>query len=153
RALVLATIDAYYGLSLARQKRRLADETLALAESFAVLTADLVQAAQAEETERLRARAEALRRRGEPEQARGGEAAASDQLRALTGLPPNVHLGVVRPSGELPPLGDFGTFSGDALASRPQLGQIEALERAARLDIDAARSERRPQLTYSLNGG
>ena len=34
RNLVLATIDAYYGLALARQRRRLADEALALAEGF-----------------------------------------------------------------------------------------------------------------------
>jgi outer membrane protein TolC len=34
RAVVIATVDAYYGLALARQKRLLADETLALAEAF-----------------------------------------------------------------------------------------------------------------------
>ena len=37
RDLVITTVDAYYGLVLARQKRRLADETLALAEAFASL--------------------------------------------------------------------------------------------------------------------
>src|SRR4051812_39134894 len=34
RNLVLATIDAYYGLAMAGQRRRLADEALALAEGF-----------------------------------------------------------------------------------------------------------------------
>src|SRR5262249_407948 len=35
RNLVLATIDAYYSLVLARERRRLADEALSVAESFA----------------------------------------------------------------------------------------------------------------------
>jgi outer membrane protein TolC len=153
RALVFATVDAYYGLSNARQKRRIADETLALAESFAELTRQLVEEGKAEEAERLRARAEALRRRDELEQARAGESSASDLLRALTGLPPSVHVGVARPGDELPAPGEF---AGDALAAverRPQLVQIDALQRAAQQDARAARAERHPQLSYTLNAG
>ncbi len=153
RALVLATIDAYYGLSLARQKRRLADETLALAESFSELTRELAASGQADETERLRAQVEALRRRDELEQARVGESAASDVLRSLTGIPAAVHLGVARPDSAVPPLEEFDRYTEAALGERPELRQIEGQRRAAEQDTRAAQAERRPQITYAASAG
>ncbi|MCA1555691.1 MAG: TolC family protein, partial [Acidobacteria bacterium] len=51
RELTLATVDAYYGLVLARQKRRLADETLALAEAFVNLAVRLQARGEGEEAD------------------------------------------------------------------------------------------------------
>ena len=153
RTLVIATTDAYYGLSLARQKRRLADETLALAETFAQITSDLVASGKSEGTDLSRARAEALRRRDELEQARVGESAASDLLHAITGIDPLIHLGVVRPTTEVPRLGSLADESAAIVGSRPQLLQIQAQEQAAMEDLRSARAERFPQLTYNLAAG
>lgn len=153
RTLVIATSDAYYGLSLARQKRRLADETLALAEVFAQITSDLVASGKSEGTDLSRARAEALRRRDELEQARVAESAASDLLHAITGIDPLIHLGVVRPTTEVPPLGSLADEGPAVIAARPQLLQIQAQQQAAMQDLRAARGERLPQLTYNLATG
>jgi outer membrane protein len=153
RDLVLATIDAYYGLALARQKRRLADETLAIAEGFAEITAEQNAAGEAGAGDEHRARAEALKRRDELEQARASESAAADLLRTLTGTPPSVYLQVSRLGPELPPLGELDRYTEDVVDSRPQLRQIEALARAATEEERAARAERRPQLAYALTAG
>jgi outer membrane protein TolC len=152
RDLVLATVDGYYGLSLARQRRRIADETLSLAESSSDITRRMAEAGQAEETEMFRARAEALRRRDELEQARAAEAAAADLLRTLTGIPATVHIGVTRPT-DLPPLEPFESYSEGIVEQRPELAQIDALERAAQEETAGARAQRRPQLVYGLSGG
>lgn len=153
RALVIATADAYYGLSLTRQKRRLADETLALAEAFAQITAGLVKDGKSEQSDLSRARAEALRRRDELEQARAAESAASDLLHAITGIDPLIHVGVVRPTTEVPPLGDLAAGTPAVIASRPQLLQLESQQQAVLSDIRAARAERMPQLAYNLAAG
>jgi outer membrane protein TolC len=152
RDLVLATVDAYYGLALARQKRRIADETLALAEASADWTKRMAEGGEGEETEMFRTRAEALRRRDELEQARAAESAAGDTLRTLTGIPSSVHIGVARPT-DLPPLEPFGRYSDAVVLERPELAQLNALERAAREDAAGARAQRRPQLVYGLSGG
>ena len=153
RALVIATTDAYYGLSLSRQKRRLADETLALAETFAQTTSELVAAGKSDVSDLERARAEALRRRDELEQARVAESVASDLLHAITGIDPLTHVGVVRPTTEVPPLGALTAETIAVIASRPQLLQLESQQQAAHSDIRAARAERRPQLVYNLAAG
>ena len=153
RELALATVDAYYGLALARQKRRLADETLAIAEGFAEITSEQNAAGEAGEAELHRSRAEALKRRDELEQARAAESAAADALRALTGIDASVYLGVSRLGPELPPLGDFTEYTEAVVDSRPQLRQIDALARAATAEERVARDERRPQVAYALSGG
>jgi outer membrane protein TolC len=152
RALVLATVDAYYGLSLARQKRRVADEILGLAESFAETARQLAGGGGGGD-DLFRAQAEALRRRDELEAARAAESAATDALRTLTGIPINVHVGVSRPA-DLPPLDAFASYTESAvLATRPELAQLDALKGAAESDLRAARGEKLPQLSYALSGG
>jgi outer membrane protein len=153
RDLALATVDAYYGLALARQKRRLADESLAIAEGFAEITSEQSSAGEAEPAELHRARAEALKRRDELEQARAAESAGAGSLRALTGLDSSVYVAVARLGPELPPLGDFAQYAEAVVDSRPQLRQIDALSRAAEEEARAARGERRPQLAYALSAG
>jgi outer membrane protein TolC len=153
RELALTTVDAYYGLALARQKRRLADETLAIAEGFAELTSEQNSAGETGEAEMHRARAEALKRRDELEQARAAESAAADALRALTGIDGSVYLGVSRLGPELPPLGDFTQYTEAVVDSRPQLRQIDSLARASTAEERAARDERRPQVAYALSAG
>lgn len=154
RALVISTVDAYYGLALARQKRRLADETLALAEAFVKIAENLQARGELEEpTDLLRARSAALLRRDELEQARAAESAAMDLLRVLTGLDFSIHIAHPLLTNDLPTTSDFSGYTEELLKTRPELSQIESLKRAALEDERIARRELWPELTYSLNGG
>ena len=153
RALVIATIDAYYGLALARQKRRIADETLALAEAFASLTEAQLKRGEGEETDMLRARSAAQSRRDELEQSRLAESLAMSQLRVLTGVDFSTHIGVVRLTSNVPAQRDFRDYTEDSIGQRPELAQLDAQKRAAIEDQRAARRELLPQLTYTVNGG
>lgn len=153
RTLVISTVDAYYGLALARQKRRLADETLALAEAFAKIAENLRARGEAEETEVLRARSAALLRRDELEQARAAESAAMDLLRVLTGVDFSIHIAHPLLTDDLPTASDFNGYTDELLKNRPELMQIESLKRVALEDARIARRELWPEMTYSLNGG
>jgi outer membrane protein len=153
RTLAISTVDAYYGLALARQKRRLADETLALAEAFVKIAENLQTRGEGVETDVLRARSAALLRRDELEQARAAESAAMDLLRVLTGVDFATHIAHPLLTDDLPTVNDFQGYTEELLKSRPELGQMDALKRAALEDARIARRELWPELSYSLNGG
>lgn len=153
RSLVLETVDAYYGLVLERQRRRLAEETLSLAEGFLKVTEGMMQRGEGEESDVLRARAQVAVRRDELEQARAGEAATMNALRVFTGVDFNTLIDVSRIALDLPTTSDFNGYTEEVIKSRPELTQIDEQRRAALADAHAARAERLPQLSYNLNGG
>ena len=153
RSLAITTVDAYYGLVLARQKRRLADETLALAEAFAKLAEDALRRGEGDEADAERARGSALLRRDELEQARAAESAAMDVLRALTGIDFSTHIALSNIADAVPTAEDFSNYTEELIKTRPELSQLDALKQAALADRSAARRELLPQLSYSLNGG
>lgn len=153
RSLIISTVDAYYGLVLARQKRRLADETLALAEAFRKIAEDTRQRGEGDEADVFRARGSALLRRDELEQARAAESAAMDLLRVLTGVDFSTHIALSNVADAVPTANDFSSYTEELIKSRPELSQIESLKRAALEDASSARRELLPQLSYSLNGG
>ena len=154
RALVITTVDAYYALTLARQKRRLADETLALAEAFVKIAENLkARGEEVGETDVLRARSAALLRRDELEQARAAESAAMDLLRVLTGVDFATHIAHPLLTNDLPTASDFNGYTEELLKTRPEMSQLESLKRAALEDARIARRELWPELTYSLNAG
>lgn len=153
RSLALETIDAYYGLVLVRQKRRLADETLALATSFVAVTEDQLKLGLAAESDVLRARSAAHSRRDELIQAQLIESVMMNQLRVLTGIDYKTHIAVVRLTENVPRTSDFLSYHEDLVLTRPELTQLDAQRRAAFEEASAAKRELRPQLTYALNGG
>ena len=153
RNLVLATIDAYYGLVLARQQRRLADEALALAEAFVAVTEEQQKRGAVEETDVLRARSAARSRRDDLSRARLNEAFSMSQLRVLTGVDYATYIAVDRITENVPQVTDLLGYQEETIVSRPELAQLDAQKRAAIEDANAARRELRPQLTYTLNGG
>jgi len=153
RNLVLATIDAYYGLALARQRRRLADEALAMAEGFLSSLEEQQKLGATEETDVLRARSAARSRRDELAQAQLSESIAMSQLRVLTGLDYATHITVTRLTAAAPHLMDLLDYGEDTIMLRPELVQLDAQKRAALADARVARRELWPQLTYTLNGG
>ena len=153
RNLVVATIDAYYGLVLTRQRRRLADEALALAEGFVAVTEEQQKRGAGEETDVLRARSAARSRRDELAQAQLSESFAMSQLRILTGLDYTTYIAVGSITENVPKITDLLGYQEDLIISRPELAQLDAQKRAAIEDEHAARRELRPQLTYTINGG
>jgi outer membrane protein, multidrug efflux system len=153
RELVLVTVDAYYALALTRQQRRLADETLALAEGFVNVAEGLKARGEGEESDVFRARAAAAAQRGAVEQARAAEFAAMNLLRALTGIDYSTQIITARLTENVPTASDFNNYTEDIIRNRAELEQIDAQQRAARADARAARRELLPELTYSLNGG
>lgn len=153
RSLVIATIDAYFGLALTRQRRRLADEALALAEGLASVTEEQQKRGAASETDVLRTRSAARSRRDEFAQAQLAESLAMSQLRVLTGLDYATYITTVRLSDSAPQLMDLLGYREDTIMLRPELAQLDAQKHAALAEARAARRERWPQLTYSLNGG
>jgi outer membrane protein TolC len=153
RTLVVATIDAYYGLVLTRQRRRLADEALALAEGFVGVTEEQQKRGGAEDSDVLRARSAARSRRDELAQAQFSESFAMSQLRLLTGVDYATYIVVIRLTENLPPATDLLSYREDTIMSRPELAQIDAQKRAALEDARMARRELLPQLSYTLNAG
>lgn len=155
RALVLQTVDSYYTLVLARQRRRLAEETLSLAEGFVKVVEGQQQRGEdeSEGADVLRARAGASMRRDELTQARVAESVAMDALRTLTGVDFATPIAVTRIAQDLPTATDFAGYTEELLKTRPELAQVDAQRRAAEADAGIARSERLPQLSYTLSGG
>jgi outer membrane protein len=153
RNLVLATIDTYYDLALTRQRRRLADEALALAEGFLSSLEEQQKLGAAEETDVLRARSAARSRRDELAQAQLSESLAMSRLRVLTGLDYATNITVARLSGSESQLTGLPGYQEDTIMLRPELAQLDAQKRAALEDARAARRELWPQLSYTLNGG
>ncbi len=155
RQLALDTVDAYYNLVLARERRRFAEETLALAEGFLKVTEDIGRRGEdeSEGADLLRAGAQVSSRRDELEQARAGEVGALNVVRSLTGIDFETPINVSGISQDLPTTSDFNNFTEEQLKTRPEFGQVEAQRRAALEEARTARGERLPQLTYTLNGG
>jgi outer membrane protein TolC len=153
RELVLTTVDAYYALALTRQKRRLADETLALAEGFVAVAESLKARGEGEEADVYRARTSAATQRDVLEQARAAEFAAMNLLRTLTGIDFSTQIMTAHLAENVPSVSDFNSYTEDIVRSRPELAQIDAQAKAARAEARAARRELLPDLTYSLNGG
>ena len=155
RALAINTIDAYYNLVLERQRRRLAEETLSLAEGFVKVVQGKVQRGEdeSEGADSMRASSQAAARRDELEQARVTESEAMDILRLLTGVNFSTSIDVSRIAQDVPTTSDFSSYTEELLRSRPELAQIDAQKRASLAEAGAARRERLPQLTYTINGG
>ncbi|HEV2800615.1 MAG TPA: TolC family protein [Pyrinomonadaceae bacterium] len=153
RELTLATVDAYYGLVLARQKRRLADETLALAEAFVNLAERRRARGEDVEGDIHRIRSAAATRRDELEQARLAESAAMSLLRVLTGVDFITHIGVARLANDVPTAPDFIGYTEEMIRQRPELAQLDAQQQAAREEARLARRELFPELSYSFNAG
>ncbi len=153
RNLVLATIDAYYSLALARQRRRLADEALAMAEGFLSSLEAQQKLNAAEETDVLRARSAARSRRDELAQAQLAESIAMSQLRVLTGLDYATFITVPRLNASAPQVIELPGYQEDSIMLRPEIAQLDAQKRAALADARAARRELWPQLSYNLSGG
>lgn len=153
RTLIQGVDDAYFGLALSNAKRRSAELTLAAAEDFARVTQLMLNAGEVAEVDLIRARLQVASRRDEFEQARATEAATAGSLRVLVGYDFSTPIEVVDLATALPDGAEINRFVSSAITARPEFAQLDAERRAAEQEARAARAERLPQLTYSINGG
>src|SRR5262249_7271256 len=100
-----------------------------------------------------RARLQTSRRRDELALARVEEAASADSLRVLIGYDFTMPVVTTELINLQPLPNEIERFTADAISRRPEFTQFDAQRRAAEQEIRQARSERRPQLSYSVIGG
>jgi outer membrane protein TolC len=153
RALIQATNDAYFSLALASAKRRAAELTLAAAEEFERITSLLLEGGEIAPVDLSRAQLQTNTRRDELELARANEMVAADALRVLIGYDFIQPIATSDLLTTLPEPGELERFTNDMISRRPEFAQFEAERRAATQDVKIARADRRPQVTYSVNGG
>ena len=153
RALMQATSDAYYALALATARRRAAEQNLAAAEEFERVTALSADAGEVAPVDRARAQLQTITRRDELEQARAAETAAASALRILVGYDFTQPIGTADLVGSVPQPGEVDRLTADMVSRRPEFAQLQAERRAAELGVKVARAERRPGVTYALDGG
>lgn len=153
RNLVNATEESYFGLALAEARRRSAEEILASARQFEATTKLLVDGGETAPIDLIRARVQTASRQDELSQALTDESIAEETLKAYVGYDPVENLTVTDLQTLLPAPGELGKFAEGAVSERPELKKLEAESIAADAEADSASSARRPQFTYSLDGG
>ena len=153
RTLIQAVDDAYYGLALSSAKRSSSELSLAAAEEFARITQLMFNAGEVAEVDFTRARLQVASKRDEVEQARVTEIVAAGGLRVLVGYDFATPIEVFDLNNELPDVASIDRFVASAISNRPEFAQLDAERRAAEQEAKAARAERLPQFSYSINGG
>jgi outer membrane protein TolC len=152
-ALMQATNDAYFSLALAAARRRAAEQTLTAAEEFERVTSLLLQAGEVAPVDLSRAQLQTNTRRDELESARADETVAADALRVFVGYDFARPIATTDLLVTMPEPGEIERLTADMISLRPEFAQFEAERRAAEQDVKLARAERRPLVTYALNGG
>lgn len=153
RDLIQGVGDSYFTLALSTAKRRGAESNLKAASDFETATKLQLDAGEVAPVDLVRARLQTAARRDELEQARADESVNADSLKLLTGYLFTDAIIAVDLLSEIPNDGDIERFSEAAIATRPEFQQFEADAKAASEEIRIARSDRRPQLTYSVGSG
>jgi outer membrane protein TolC len=153
RALRQASVEAYYGLALAAAQHRAAEQNLAAAREFEHITSLLLSGGEVASVDLTRAQLQTNQREGELEQARAAEDVAAAALRVFVGYEQAREIATADLSTLTPAPGEVERFTAETIKRRPEFTQFEAQEQAAQQDILVARADRRPQLSYTLNGG
>ena len=161
RALIQGTEENYFALALANARNRLSEQTLEAAQEFERITGLLVTGGEVAQVDAVRARLQTAARRDELEQANANEAVAADALRVLIGAEINASITTIDLLTAVPDATELQNFApiispeaiNSSITKRPEFLQFDALRRAAIADVAIAKSERRPQFSYSLSGG
>jgi outer membrane protein TolC len=153
RALTQATIEAYYGVALAVAKRQSAEQSLTAAQEFEKITALLFSGGEVAQVDLTRAQLQSTQRLDDLEKARADEAVASASLSILIGYGFDRPVSVLALPESDPQVAEIASISADTITRRPEFAQFEAERRAAEQEIIIARADRRPSLSYSINGG
>lgn len=154
RALIENLDEAYLNLALAATKRTAAAENLRVAEDFENLTRLLAEGGEVPPVDSVRAEVQIAARRDELSQAELAEQQAADALRVFIGYDFAQPVAVADLLTSVPDEAELENLTNGASdQTRPEISQLNAEKRAAAQDVKIAEAQRRPQLTYLLNGG
>jgi outer membrane protein TolC len=153
RELVQAVSDAYFNLALAETKRGGAESNLEAAQEFENNTKLQLEAGEVAPVDLVRARLQTATRRDELEQAKTEELVNAHALRFLIGYDFTTSVATTDLLTQMPSPDEIERYTETAINTRPEFAQFEADRRAAEQDLKIARTERRPQFTYSVSGG
>lgn len=153
RNLVNATDEAYLTLAWVTAQRNSAEANLNSAQEFEKLTKLLVDGGEIAPVDSLRAQVQTNSRRDELEQAKTNERIAADNLRVYLGFDSSREIAVSDLQTLVPDPNELAQFSIGDVLNRPELQQIQAETNAAKEDVKIAKAERKPQFTYSVDGG
>ncbi len=153
RDLAVAVTDAYYNLALSTLRRRGAEMNLQTAQEFENNLKLQLDAGEVAPVDLIRARLQTSLRRDELEQARANEAVNADSLRVFIGYDFSAPVAAEDLLVQLPQAGEIDNYTQTLVTTRPEFAQFEAERLAAEQDVRIAKSERKPQITYSINGG
>lgn len=153
RDLAVAVTDAYFNLALSTLRRRGAEMNLQTAQEFENNLKLQLDAGEVAPVDSIRARLQTSLRQDELEQARANEAVNADSLRVFIGYDFSAPVAVEDLLVQLPQAGEIDNYTETLVATRPEFAQFEAERLAAEQDVRIAKSERKPQITYSINSG
>lgn len=153
RALVEQADEAYLNLALATARRRAADENLRIANEFENLTRILVSGGEVAPIDTVRAEVQTGARRDELSQTHLAEEQAADVLRVYVGYNAARQITVSDLLTSVPDTTEVEQLTANLSDTRPEIAQLAAEQKAAREEVKIARAERRPQITYALDGG
>ena len=153
RLLVGSTDEAYFALALAHARVAAARLNLGTAQEAERVTSAMLKAGEVAAVDQVRVHLVTQGRQDELEQAVAAETVAAHALRVLVGYSFTQPLDVVALEGMEPATGELDAFRPEAVEQRWELAQFAAQRRANEQELRQAKTELRPQLTYSLNLG
>lgn len=153
RELIQSVVDAYFNLALSETKRSGAENNLEAAQEFENNTKLQLEAGEVAPVDLVRARLQTAIRRDELAQAKTEELVNADALKFLIGYDFTVPVTTIDLLVQMPNDNEIESYTETAVNTRPEFAQFEADRRAAEQDLKIAKTERRPQFTYSVSGG
>lgn len=153
RNLLQTVAETYFNLALATVKRRAAENNLQSAKDFEANTKLLLDAGEVAPVDLTRAKLQSTQRQDELDQSVAIESTAADALKVLIGYDFSAIVVTQDLLTQMPNVGEISGYTAIAVNTRPEFAQFEANQKAAQAEENLAKSERKPQITYSVNGG
>jgi outer membrane protein len=145
--------ENYFNLALTTARRRAAENNLQSAKEFEANTKLLLDAGEVAPVDLMRAKLQTTQRQDELEQSIANESTTADALKVLIGYDFSKIVTAQDLLTQMPEVKEIESYTAIAVNTRPEFAQFEADRNAAQAEEKLARSERKPQLTYSVNGG
>jgi outer membrane protein len=153
RNLRFAVEDSYLALTLQTVRRRSAEQNLESAGQFETNTKLLLDAGEVAPVDLLRAQLQTSQRQDELEQAKANEIVAANALKVLIGYGETQNFTTEDLLTQMPSDNEIENYTTLAIQNRPEFAQFEADRKVSEQDAKIAAADRRPQITYLVNGG
>ncbi|MCW5961914.1 MAG: TolC family protein [Pyrinomonadaceae bacterium] len=153
RDLIRATDEAYFGLAFSNAQRQATELNLQTALRFENTTKLLVDGGEIPPIDLLKAQIQTTTRRDELAQAKIIEQISENNLKIYLNFDESQTVSVEELQMDVPVPSELGEFTVEAVRQRPELEQFDAQKKVAEEDEKIARSERRPQVSYTLEAG